>query len=1819
MSLSFQPTVKSSQVDGLSAQSQSKDSETSQPLSFGDVLKVEEKKLQQEQETSALSVAAVLATLPLPAVTQPIPGLNPDNRNGTIQSPAQTSPAVASVRSAATPLQQSPSLNSQPVAAQQTTLTENVTAKTNTQVSSTNSNNATSAKKIIEPVGQSAENKTFATISTANNKSLPATTQTINIENNATINQAPAKVNNTPVKLDQTKLAVESNTANKQQTSSTPIVQITRPESKGVENSTITASLLETPQKQNDPRAIPSTVSVGETTNPPNVTNISTAKAAPLDAINQSEYVSPIVDNESLTNQKTVIVDKKSFEPVQTNGAEIKTPQPAKKTTTSNTKLVSQNPANTPTVADNKIETSQKTSIEEIKPVVPTQINEPAIGFLQSVEKINSPVAEVASLESSDQNKNAPDGVDSQIVSNQRTLVAEMKLAEPVQMSLHTAEVQESVEMVNTPIANAGFSGPYVQSKNISSAETKSVASMQMKAAATETPPPAARTNIPAAKAASSEPTSQSESAPVIDNEIKTNQQTLTTETKLVESVPTKAITADVSRTTSKTNVQTAKVVFSEPANQSKMAAVVDSEIKIDQQTSTAETKPTETLQTKVTTAEVSQPAIQIKTPIANADFSKSSVPGKSTPTMFDEAVTIDQKILSMDAEPVEPVRASTPAIEMVYRAEETSSPVVNAVSPDILAQNESASMVVEKEIENDQKIFNTAVTSTKPSQMSVPAGKVPHPTETINIPSMETTSLEAPVQSKSESIIDTVEIKTGHKTFVRDAQSIESNQTKPFAFEVPQSGKAISTEAFIQNEPVTISADNEIKANQKTPLTDNKADELVQSKTNITNAQRPTSIGATKVARSESVTQSENAPVADSRININQKTSATEIKSAEPVQTKAAAVDVPQPAEKIDVPIAEVAFSKNPSQSENAPDVVAHEIRSEQKTLAAEPQSVRPSQTSTPVVDDLQTTNKIDIPVETTVSANVPGQGAGEPIQITIETDQKTFAVETKSTEAVQMNTSASEIREPLNKAKTPIVVTTTLDNITQSENTLVTADNEIELNQKSAVAETKFVEPAQTSSPAMEASQPTEKATPPLAKVISHHPADEVTVADSQMGTNQKTFAAEVKPAESVQTNVPVREPLQATNKLNVSAAKTTLPDDIVQSENASAVVDNKTETSQKISTTEMKPGAPTQTNTTGGEIPQPVNKSNVPTMSVAESVVNDENGNVPIVIDSQNTSSQKVFVVDAKLVEAVQANMADSEIPQSASKTNIPVTKTVTPEIIAKNENVPVATYNEVSANSKTFVVDAKLAEPILTNVTDSELPQPASKTNIPVAKVVTPEIIVKNENESVDTEAKAVEPLQKNVPAVEVSQPANQAEPSKAKVFTSETTAVESALTNMTEVEVSQPMGKNNIRAAKVVTVQDENKPVAGNSEVEVNQQIFAAETKSVEAIQTNAPDVEVLQPVNQSDIPVAKVASAPIGINNQAVTNKKIFAADTISAEPVQTDATDVELPRPVSKPNMPVAEKNVSETKSVDQKPVTQQVAEQREVVNTMPAEVKIFNVKPAVDAQVIEASQPMANPIDQIAAEAILGNKDTQVATSLGEGNAAAESRLEAAGNSKVSNEAFTFVQENAPASIQSKTVAQSTQVEIKQGEKISSKELNRKPALDLASTTGVTGTDKGTVSVKATEKSSVVQIDPTAMDVIQQITSHMKARINSEETSIRMQINPKELGAIEVQMTHTAQGVSVSFITEQPSTGQLLESQVSQLRQSLKDAGVQLTNLNINQHNQPNQQGGSFKQSQAFVQHSQRNAPSAEIVNDEIMRPQRIGGLTSEIDYLI
>ncbi len=131
---------------------------------------------------------------------------------------------------------------------------------------------------------------------------------------------------------------------------------------------------------------------------------------------------------------------------------------------------------------------------------------------------------------------------------------------------------------------------------------------------------------------------------------------------------------------------------------------------------------------------------------------------------------------------------------------------------------------------------------------------------------------------------------------------------------------------------------------------------------------------------------------------------------------------------------------------------------------------------------------------------------------------------------------------------------------------------------------------------------------------------------------------------------------------------------------------------------------------------------------------------------------------------------------------------------------------------------------------------------------------------------------------------------------------------------------------------------------------------------------------------------------------------------------------------------------------------------------------------------------------------------------------------------------------------------------------ETVVTKEVASKPETAVINGAGLEATRQATLTQEPTLRTETTTL-------AQQIHEGMEATIRQGKSSLRIQLSPQDLGAIDIRLVSGPTGVSLTVIAEQASTGRLLEAQINQLRQSLTDAGVQLSNLNINQHNQSGQ----------------------------------------------
>jgi flagellar hook-length control protein FliK len=84
---------------------------------------------------------------------------------------------------------------------------------------------------------------------------------------------------------------------------------------------------------------------------------------------------------------------------------------------------------------------------------------------------------------------------------------------------------------------------------------------------------------------------------------------------------------------------------------------------------------------------------------------------------------------------------------------------------------------------------------------------------------------------------------------------------------------------------------------------------------------------------------------------------------------------------------------------------------------------------------------------------------------------------------------------------------------------------------------------------------------------------------------------------------------------------------------------------------------------------------------------------------------------------------------------------------------------------------------------------------------------------------------------------------------------------------------------------------------------------------------------------------------------------------------------------------------------------------------------------------------------------------------------------------------------------------------------------------------------------------------------EAAEQVSRQLVQMAHSGPASVRLRLYPEELGRIDIRLTHTPSGLEVTLSADQANTARALESQLGQLRQSLAEAGLSLTSVDIHQ----------------------------------------------------
>lgn len=133
---------------------------------------------------------------------------------------------------------------------------------------------------------------------------------------------------------------------------------------------------------------------------------------------------------------------------------------------------------------------------------------------------------------------------------------------------------------------------------------------------------------------------------------------------------------------------------------------------------------------------------------------------------------------------------------------------------------------------------------------------------------------------------------------------------------------------------------------------------------------------------------------------------------------------------------------------------------------------------------------------------------------------------------------------------------------------------------------------------------------------------------------------------------------------------------------------------------------------------------------------------------------------------------------------------------------------------------------------------------------------------------------------------------------------------------------------------------------------------------------------------------------------------------------------------------------------------------------------------------------------------------------------------------------------------------------------------------------------------------------------EVITQVANQIDQMVKTNRSSVRLQLYPEELGHIDLRIVTTKDGISVTMLTEKASTQQVLKSDMDVLKQNIEQAGIQLTNLNINQGQNSNRQQ-AFDHRQNF---SNNSYPGSSSDNSNSSSNETKKHLTSSlVDYKV
>jgi len=139
---------------------------------------------------------------------------------------------------------------------------------------------------------------------------------------------------------------------------------------------------------------------------------------------------------------------------------------------------------------------------------------------------------------------------------------------------------------------------------------------------------------------------------------------------------------------------------------------------------------------------------------------------------------------------------------------------------------------------------------------------------------------------------------------------------------------------------------------------------------------------------------------------------------------------------------------------------------------------------------------------------------------------------------------------------------------------------------------------------------------------------------------------------------------------------------------------------------------------------------------------------------------------------------------------------------------------------------------------------------------------------------------------------------------------------------------------------------------------------------------------------------------------------------------------------------------------------------------------------------------------------------------------------------------------------------------------------------------------------------------VESKTLPMIQKISSEIVELAREQGKSMKIQIQPENMGKIDLRLVSNSDGMRIVMTTEIPATGKLLESHMDQLQRQLADAGVSISGMSVNSQNA---QGQSANSSQNQSSGSSRSTIPVFQQESEVVPTTTSRVSVSGLDYRI